>query len=169
MAVLHAAAAVALAKIVAKAPTDVDLVTVVVIALLVGAAALWSALDAWRRLPDRGRSWFIGALVAGPVAGLLTVAGKAALVDQTGLGELWPAISGGAAFTALLVLVPAGLGLLVGGTLTPPNGRERDGDADDERAGAAPRPRPAAQTGRDAASAGGRKPRPQPPRTEPAG
>jgi len=136
MAVLHAAAAVTLAKIAVDAPPDVDVITAVVIALLVGAAALWSAIDAWLRRDGRGRDWFIAGVFAGPVAGVLTVAGKAVLVDQTGLRELWPALSGGAAFTALLVVIPAGLGLFVGGRLRAPAGRrdddEYDGRRDDE-------------------------------------
>ncbi len=114
MAVLHAAAAVALAKVTVYQPTDLTVLTVVVLALLVGAAALWSAIDAWLGLDDRGRVWFIAALVSGPVAGLFTVIGKSLLVDQTGLSALGSALTGGAAFTALLVLVPAGLGLFVG-------------------------------------------------------
>jgi hypothetical protein len=36
------------------------------------------------------------------------------------MNELGPALTGGAAFTALLVLIPAGLGLLVGGKLEAP-------------------------------------------------
>lgn len=117
MAVLHALAEVALANATVYDPTGLTGVRIAVIALLVGAAALWSALDAWMRRVDAGRTWFIASLVAGPVSGVLYVIGRAVLVDRTGLAELWPAISGGAAFTALLVLVPAGLGLFVGGRI----------------------------------------------------
>jgi hypothetical protein len=121
MAVLHAVAAVVLAKVTVFRPIEVDLVTAVVVAMLVGTAALWSALDAWRRVADHGRAWFIGALVAGPVAGVLTVVGRSVFVDQTGMSALGDALTGGAAFTALLVLVPAGLGMLVGGRLDRPH------------------------------------------------
>jgi acetyl esterase/lipase len=125
MAVLHAAASTAVAKVEVFQPTGATLVQAVAVAVLVGAAALWSAIDAWLRHAEAGRTWFIAALVAGPVSGLLYVIGRAALVDQTGLGELWPAVTGGGAFTALLVLVPAGLGLFVGGKL------ERSGTTED--------------------------------------
>lgn len=120
MAVLHAAAATALAKIAVYHPGEVNVITALVLALLVGAAALWSAIDAWVRLVDRGRTWFITALVAGILSGVLSVIGRAVFVDQTGVSALRTALTGGAAFTALLVLVPAGLGLFVGGRLQPP-------------------------------------------------
>ncbi|RZQ65619.1 B-4DMT family transporter [Amycolatopsis suaedae] len=117
MALLHAAAAVVQAKIAVFSPDDADLARIVAVALLVGAAALWSALDGWWRRPDRGKVWFIASLVAGPVSGLLSVIGRAVFVDQTGISELGNALTGGAAFTALLILLPAGLGLFVGGKL----------------------------------------------------
>jgi hypothetical protein len=121
MAVLHAAASTAVAKVEVFQPTGATVIQAVAIAVLVGAAALWSAIDAWLRQPDAGRVWFIAALVAGPVSGVLYVIGRASLVDQTGMGELWPAVTGGAAFTALLVLIPSGLGLFLGGKLEAPH------------------------------------------------
>ncbi|WP_285483101.1 B-4DMT family transporter [Amycolatopsis sp. NBRC 101858] len=143
MAVLHGVALTLLAKYAVYHPTDQTLVTSVALAVLVGAAALWSALDAWRDVPDRGRAWFIAALVAGVVSGLLYVIGRAVFVDQTGVSELGGALTGGAAFSALLVLVPAGLGLFVGGRIgrSKPSDSEdsEDSEADEERA---PSPRP---------------------------
>lgn len=117
MAVLHGVALTLLAKYAVYHPTDQALAISLALAVLVGAAALWSALDAWRDVPDRGRAWFIAALVAGPVAGILYVVGRAVFVDQTGVSELGGALTGGAAFSALLVLIPAGLGLFVGGRI----------------------------------------------------
>lgn len=114
LAVLHAIAAVLRAKAAVFRPTDLDTLTVGIIALLVGASVLWAALDAWRGMADRGRTWFIAALVAGPVSGVLDVAGRATFVDRTGLEALPDALTGGAAFTALLILVPAWLGLFAG-------------------------------------------------------
>lgn len=131
MAVLHAAATVALAKIAVFQPGETTLARSAALALLVGAAALWSALDGWARRPDGGRTWFIAGLVAGPAAGVLGVVGKAVLVDRTGVSELGAALTSGAAFTALLVLVPAGLGLVVGSRLPRP-GSDLDGDPDNE-------------------------------------
>ena len=132
MALLHGVAAVALAKAEVYTPAGLTTIKIIVIALLVGTAALWSAIDAWRCAPspspkparalrrdDLGRTWLISALISGPVSGILYVIGKAVLVDQSGTSELWSALSGGAAFTSLLVLVPAGLGILVGGRPQP--------------------------------------------------
>lgn len=124
MAVLHAAASTLVAKVEVFQPTNATVPQAAAIAVLVGAAALWGALDAWLRRADAGRTWFIAALVAGPVSGLLYVIGRAAFVDQTSMNELWPAVTGGAAFTALLVMIPAGLGLLVGGKLEAPTKTE---------------------------------------------
>lgn len=136
MALLHGVALTLLAKYAVYHPTDQTLMTSVALAVLVGAAALWSALDAWRGLPDRGRAWFIAALVAGVVSGILYVIGRAVFVDQTGVSELGGALTGGAAFSALLVLIPAGLGLFVGGRI----GRARPVD-DEPREVPSPRPR----------------------------
>src|SRR5437763_11073260 len=66
MAVLHGAAITLLAKYAVYHPTEQTPVVALALAVLVGAAALWSAVDAWRGLPDRGRVWFISALIAGP-------------------------------------------------------------------------------------------------------
>lgn len=140
MAVLHATATVALAKVAVFQPTESTFATVIALSLLVGAAALWSALDAWLGLVDGGRTWFITALVAGVVSGVLSVIGRSMFVDQTGISELGTAVTGGAAFTALLILVPAGLGLLVGGRLHSSGSRD---DEDDERPDTTPRTRPA--------------------------
>ncbi|WP_329049347.1 B-4DMT family transporter [Amycolatopsis sp. NBC_01488] len=158
MAVLHGVALTLLAKYAVYHPTDQTLMTSVALAVLVGAAALWSALDAWRGLPDRGRAWFIAALVTGVVSGILYVIGRAVFVDQTGVSELGGALTGGAAFSALLVLVPAGLGLFVGGRI----GRPRPADEDDEEVlppapALSPRPR-----GRGRASAEEPSPQPRP-------
>ncbi|NIJ11676.1 hypothetical protein FHU38_002020 [Saccharomonospora amisosensis] len=139
MAVLHAAGTVALAKIAVFQPTEVTFVTIVTLALLVGAAALWSAIDAWLGVDRAPRTWFIAALVAGPVSGVLAVIGRAVFVDQTGVNALGAALTGGAAFTALLVLAPAGLGLLVGARL----GGSRATEADDDRVVQEPRVGPA--------------------------
>jgi hypothetical protein len=120
LAVLHGAAITLLAKYSVFHPTGDTLVISLALAVLVGAAALWSAVDAWRDRPDRGRTWFIAALVTGPVSGVLHVIGRAVFVDQTSAADLGGALIGGAAFSALLVLVPAGLGLFVGSRIGRP-------------------------------------------------
>jgi hypothetical protein len=86
----------------------------IVLGVVAALAALWAALDSWRRLDDRGRAWVLAAIVAGFGSGLLRVIGKAIFVDETGLSALGSALTGDAAFGALVVLVPAGIGLFVG-------------------------------------------------------
>ncbi|MFI5586650.1 B-4DMT family transporter [Amycolatopsis sp. NPDC051758] len=184
MAVLHGAAITLLAKYAVYHPTDQTLVVSLALAVLVGAAALWSALDAWRGLPDRGKVWFISALVAGPVAGILYVIGRAVFVDQTGVSELGGALTGGAAFSALLVLIPAGLGLFVGGRIgrsepvEEPEGSLEEAAVEEPAEAPSPRPRPRPARRRPVAAGGqaddsGTPPRPvrrrQPPKEAPRG
>src|SRR4051812_30704735 len=157
MAVLHGVALTLLAKYAVYHPTDQTLVTSLALAVLVGAAALWSALDAWRGLADRGRAWFIAALVAGVVSGILYVIGRAVFVDQTGVSELGGALTGGAAFSALLVLVPAGLGLFVGGRIGRAKPADSEADSEEAREVPSPSPRP-----RRRVRAEGESPRPSP-------
>jgi len=151
MAVLHAAAAVATAKYAVFHPTERTLVTAIALTVLVGTVALWSAIDAWTRLADAGRAWFVASLLAGVGSGVLTVVGKAVFVDGTGVSALASALTGGAAFTALLVLVPAGLGLFVGGRVAASYHRletdEPDHEADADRK-PSPRPRRRAESAR---------------------
>jgi hypothetical protein len=92
---------------------------VVSLAILAVAAMIWAAVDTWYEHPDRGVLWLKSGLVAGVVGALLGVIGQASFVDQTGTWALGPALTGGAAFIALGVLVPAGIGLLVGTFVTP--------------------------------------------------
>ncbi|MEU9689270.1 B-4DMT family transporter [Amycolatopsis japonica] len=134
MALLHGAAVTVLAKYEVFNPTDKTLVTSLALAVLVGAAAGWGAVDAWQGRPERGKNWFIAALIAGPVSGVLYVIGRAVFVDQTGASELGGALTGGAAFSALLVLIPAGIGLFVGGRITK-TGDDEDQPASEKPAG----------------------------------
>jgi hypothetical protein len=89
----------------------------IVLGVVAGTAALWAALDGWKGLDDRARAWVLAAIVAGFGSGLLRVIGKAIFVDETGVSALGSALTGDAAFGALVVLIPAGLGLLVGGKI----------------------------------------------------
>ncbi|MDV6013279.1 B-4DMT family transporter [Haloechinothrix sp. LS1_15] len=123
LAVVHAAVSVSLAKLAVIRPTESPMVTSLAFALLIGTAAAWSAVDGWLRAPNRGRTWVIATAIAAVGAGILDVAGRAAFVDQTGISALGDALTAGAAFVALLVLLPAGLGLFVGGRLEPPVAR----------------------------------------------
>lgn len=113
MAVVHAVVQTVVAALRAGHP-DWALLRPLSLGLLVGVAVFWAGVDGWQRRPDHGLVWFKAALVAGPVAGVLGVIGQGLLVDNTGVESLGAAITGGAAFTALLVVVPAGLGLALG-------------------------------------------------------
>jgi uncharacterized integral membrane protein len=133
LAAIHASAAVAMAWFAVRQPTDRTILTSIVFALLIGVALAWSSIDGWLRKPDRAKDWLIAAVIAGPTAGLLNVIGRAILVDQTGVQDLGGQLTSGAAFTALLVLVPALLGLLGGGRLDPPARDAPDPDAAEDR------------------------------------
>lgn len=116
MGLLHGAVQTGVSAVAVRSP-EATSVRPIALGLLVAAAVLWGAVDRLRELPSPGMQWFIAALIAGPFAGALGVVGAALLVDQTGQESLWVALTGGAAFTALLILAPAGLGLLLGGFL----------------------------------------------------
>lgn len=131
MALVHAAAETLRADFGVQHPTSRTLFEAVVLGMLVGVAAVWGAVDRWRDVEDAGRAWLIAALVAGWGAAVLGVIGKSIFVDQTGVADLGGALTGGAAFTALLVLVPAAIGLGVGNWIR--TSRSSD-DADDEDA-----------------------------------
>ncbi|MFS8098651.1 B-4DMT family transporter [Lentzea alba] len=116
MGLLHGAVQTGVAAVGVRSP-EATSVRPIAIGLLVAAAVIWGAVDRLRELPSPGMQWFIASLIAGPFAGALGVIGSALLVDQTGQEALWVALTGGAAFTALLILAPAGLGLVLGGFL----------------------------------------------------
>lgn len=116
MGLLHGAVQTGVAAVSVRSP-EASSVRPIALGLLIVAAVLWGAVDTLRELEGRGMQWFIASLIAGPFAGALGVIGSALLVDQTGQEALWVALTGGAAFTALLVLAPAGLGMLLGGFL----------------------------------------------------
>lgn len=133
MAVVYGAAETALAKVQIDHPGSGSVIDPVVIALLVGISGLWAGLDGWHRRPRRGMTWFYAALIGGVLAGVLSVIGRAAFVDQTGAWALSSALTGDAAFTALMIMLPAGLGIAVGGRLPPPTGISDDRDDDQGR------------------------------------
>ena len=120
MAVIYAAAETLLAAVQVDHPNSGSVLDPIVLAVLVGVAGTWAGVDGWLRKPRRGMAWFYAGLVGGVLAGLLSVIAKALFVDQTGVWALWPALTGDAAFIALLIMVPAGLGIAVGGRLDPP-------------------------------------------------
>jgi hypothetical protein len=120
MAVVNGAAQTVLGAVEAGHPTSDDVVEPIAVAVLAGIALCWGAVDGWLHKPGRGMAWFYASLIGGLLAGVLGVIGKAAFVDATGVWALSSALTGGAAFTALLILIPAALGLAVGGKLLHP-------------------------------------------------
>jgi hypothetical protein len=119
MALLVAGSDVGLAWLAAREATALDLLRGLGLALVVCVALLWGLLDSWRRIELRGRNWLIASLVAGLLSGALRVIGRAIFVDGTGPGALATALTGDAAFAALVILLPASVGLLAGGQIRP--------------------------------------------------
>ncbi|WP_052394290.1 B-4DMT family transporter [Kutzneria sp. 744] len=113
LAVVHAAVQTAEAWVRAGDPNAVGWLRPTALGVLVGVAVLWAGVDGWLGREGSGMVWFFSALLAGPVGGVLGVIGQGVFVDDTGAEALPVAITGGAAFIALLVLVPAGIGLLI--------------------------------------------------------
>ena len=129
LAVVHAVAETVRADYGVRHPTSATVFEAIVLGVLVGVAAVWGVIDTWRDVPNRGKVWLIAALVAGWGAAVLGIIGKSIFVDQTGVAELGGALTGGAAFTALLVLVPACIGFLAGRWIRAP-GRARSEPGD---------------------------------------
>ncbi|HEY7594567.1 MAG TPA: B-4DMT family transporter [Actinophytocola sp.] len=135
LAVVHAAAETVRTGFGVHHPTSRTLFEAIVLGVLVAVAAVWGAVDTWRDVPERGKVWLIASLVAGWGAAILGIVGKSIFVDQSGVADLGAALTGGAAFTALLVLVPACIGLVVGrwihvsgrGSREEPDVPQRDG------------------------------------------
>jgi hypothetical protein len=119
LAVVHAAVQTGEAWVRAGDPEAVGWLRPTALAVLVAVAVVWAGIDGWLGRERHGMVWFKAALVAGPVGGVLGVLGQGLLVDDTGAEALPVAITGGAAFIALLVLVPAGIGLFVGHLARP--------------------------------------------------
>ena len=132
LAVVHAAAETARADFGVTHPTSRTLFEAIMLGVLVGVAAVWGAVDTWRDVPERGRVWLIACLIAGWGAAILGVVGKSIFVDQTGVADLGGALTGGAAFTALLVLVPACIGFLAGRWIRAPGARPSPATAEED-------------------------------------
>jgi len=105
------------------------------IAVLVAVVLVWAGLDAVRddpadeSRPDLMVRWSATALLVGPLAGLFGWALQSWLVDASGAERLGVELTGGAAFTVLLVLVPGVLGVALGRRIAPAGDRNgsRDG------------------------------------------
>ncbi|MPZ82248.1 MAG: hypothetical protein GEV28_18355 [Actinophytocola sp.] len=128
LAVVHAAAETVRADFGVHHPTSRTVFEAIMLGALVGVAAVWGAVDSWKDVPERGKVWLIAALIAGWGAAVLAVIGKSIFVDQTGVADLSGALTGGAAFTALLVLVPACVGFLAGRWVRVPSRSRTEAD-----------------------------------------
>lgn len=145
MAVVHAAAETARTDFGVHHPTSRTVFEALALGVLAGVAAVWGAVDRWRDVEDAGRAWLIASLIAGWGAAVLGVIGKSAFVDQTGVADLGGALTGGAAFTALLVLIPAAIGLGAGHWIKssrPVADDEADEEEDEPQRGGPTRSRP---------------------------
>ncbi|RKT56410.1 B-4DMT family transporter [Saccharothrix australiensis] len=118
--VLHGGVQVGTGAVAVHSPGGSAAARYAALGLVVVVGVVWGALDSRRGLDEGGLVWFSAALVAGPVAGVVGVLGRSLLVDRTGVEALGPALTGGAAFTALLVLVAAGPGLALGRVVPRP-------------------------------------------------
>jgi hypothetical protein len=133
MAVVHAVAETLRAGFGVQHPTSRTLFEAITLGVLVGVAAVWGAVDKWRGLEDAGRTWLIASLVAGWGSAVLGVIGKSVFVDQSGVADLGGALTGGAAFTALLVIIPAAIGLGAGNWIRKTRAvTDHESDDDDE-------------------------------------
>lgn len=118
---LHAGVQTGVAMARLDVPGAITVVRPAALGVLAGAAVLWGGLDGWqhRERQGKGLAWFAAGLLAGPLAGVLGLVGQSALVDHSGIETLGAALTSGAAFTALLVMVPGLLGLVLGGLVAP--------------------------------------------------
>jgi hypothetical protein len=128
MAVVYAVVETLLVGVQVKHPDTSSVLEPLLLALLVGVSGAWAGIDGWLRRPHRGMNWFYAGLIGGVLAGVLSVIGRASFVDQTGAWALGSALTGDAAFVALLIMLPAGLGVFVGGRLRPARGVASDED-----------------------------------------
>lgn len=130
MVLLHVLVRTALAVALISAPGSATVPRAVALVVLVVVAVLWAGLDAVRedlddvQRDDLSARWLKAALLTGPVAGLIGWAVQGLFVDASGSAQLLVELTGGAAFTVLLVLVPAVLGILVGHRVRPPAASE---------------------------------------------
>lgn len=121
---LHGAVQAGTVAVSVHSPEAISRLRPIALGLVVVMGVLWGALDAWRKFEGRGMAWFFASLLAGPLAGVTGVLGTSLLVDQSGIEALGPALTGGAAFTALVVLVTAAIGMGLGNLLPQPSGTQ---------------------------------------------
>lgn len=119
LAVVIAAGAVIVARLTVAMPGN-EVLTWIGVALLGGVSLMWGSIDGWLRRPDPMVTWLGAGVFAGVAGAVLYIIGRSVFVDESGTHDLGVQLTSGAAFLALLVIVPAGLGLLVGSQLDTP-------------------------------------------------
>lgn len=139
MAIGHIAARVLLGIAVIQAPLHTTLWKTLAIAVLVLIALLWGGLDGIRDAranpdPDDYRDltlmWLWGGIFAGLVAGLVSwLLGKFVFAG-IGQAAFFVELIAGAAFTALIIFIPAFAGAAVGRWLMRRDQRKQDRDDD---------------------------------------
>lgn len=148
MALVHVAARVVLALAVAAAPTRGSMLQMLTLVAVLLVAIVWGALDgiaAGRRgeedATDHTMVWLKASLVAGVGAGFLSWLFTAVANLAVSANSLIFEITAGAAFTVLLVFVPATIAVAIGrwwarrGVDDGP--RRRSADPDERRADSA--------------------------------
>ncbi len=120
MMLLHVGVRTALGFAALSWPTSGQTQRTAGLVVVVVVAMVWAGLDVVREnLDDDERDdlplrWLKAAVLAGPVAGLAGWAVEGMFIDSTGTSALGGDVIGGGAFTALLIVVPAMIGLAFG-------------------------------------------------------
>lgn len=125
---VHAGTSVGVELLARSRPEQGSWLRLAALALLVLVALVWGTRDgarADRTEDDLPARWLKAGLATGPVAAFAAWLVRTLAVDATGLESLWGQLTGGAAFTALLVLVPAVVGVALGRWLVATPGRSR--------------------------------------------
>ncbi|GAB2927074.1 hypothetical protein GCM10027047_24930 [Rhodococcus aerolatus] len=117
LAPVHAAVSVGVGLLAAEHPEQGSWLRLVALGLLLAVALVWGTWDGTREAratDDLSARWLKAGLAAGPVAAFAAWLVRVLAVDATGLESLWGQLTGGASFTALMVLVPAVVGVVLG-------------------------------------------------------
>lgn len=120
MVLLHVAVRTTLGLAALSWPTSGPTQRTAGLVVVVVVAMVWAGLDALRERTDDEPGadltvrWLKAAVLAGPVAGLVGWAVEGIFIDSSGTSTLLGDVLGGGAFTALLILVPAVVGLAFG-------------------------------------------------------
>ncbi len=125
MMLLHVGVRTALGFAALSWPTSGQTQRTAGLVVVVVVAMVWAGLDVLRENVDDAERddlplrWLKAAVLAGPVAGLVGWAVESVFIDSVGTSTLVGDVIGGGAFTALLIVVPAMIGLAFGRLARP--------------------------------------------------